>query len=321
MALGERFRVTEDEGELFRSFSAPLIADAFLLCACVGLLALLLPHPPEVRDTAGWVLVGAVLVAAGVIRFRSDLLPASHQLMAAAAVAVVLVAVWVGGPGIGGVALAGFFNLIAAAVFAFLTVRATAVHLVIIAVGYGVLLAGQDVVGWPAAVCILVGELVGVTYVSYQMVSRLHDLAMSDELTGVDNRRAWYGRVADEIDRSTRSGEPFSVALIDLDHFKEVNDAEGHAAGDALLVEITEAWRTALRTVDCLARWGGDEFALVLPRCDRPGAAVVIRQLDDVTPVPHSFTAGVATWSPGDDADDLARRADEELYQRKQARP
>lgn len=112
-------------------------------------------------------------------------------------------------------------------------------------------------------------------------LQRLHELATHDELTGCLNRRAMLERMADESTRGAVGGAPNCVALIDLDHFKRVNDRFGHAAGDAVLRGCAEIMRSRLRGNDLLARWGGEEFLLMLGETDLRQACHSVQQLLD----------------------------------------
>jgi diguanylate cyclase (GGDEF)-like protein len=148
-------------------------------------------------------------------------------------------------------------------------------------------------------------------------VHLLARLARTDPLTGLANRRGWDEQLARELARARRSGEALSVALLDLDDFKAFNDAHGHQAGDRLLLEAAAAWNGQLRDVDILCRWGGDEFAVLLPACPRAQAAEVIARLGAATPRRQSCAAGVAGWDGRETADDLLGRADKALFHAK----
>ncbi|MDX6521476.1 MAG: hypothetical protein QOF08_2081 [Gaiellales bacterium] len=143
------------------------------------------------------------------------------------------------------------------------------------------------------------------------------DLATHDPLTGVTNRRGWDERVAVELGRAQRSGESLCIALIDLDKLKLVNDNEGHAAGDRLLVASAQAWSLAIRDVDVLARLGGDEFAVLLPDCEQAAASKVVERMRAATPNHHAFSAGIATWDHVQSSTNLVGRADQALYRAK----
>ena len=144
-------------------------------------------------------------------------------------------------------------------------------------------------------------------------------LARTDPLTGLANRRAWDEQLTRELARAQRSGAAVSVALLDLDDFKRYNDAQGHQAGDRLLVEAAAAWERELRAIDLLCRWGGDEFALLLPDCSRDQAHEVIARLCPATPSRQSCAAGVAAWDGRETAHDLLGRADTALLKQKRA--
>jgi len=142
-------------------------------------------------------------------------------------------------------------------------------------------------------------------------------LARTDPLTGLANRRGWDEQLARELARAQRSGEALSVALLDLDDFKAFNDTHGHQAGDRLLLEAAAAWYGQLRDVDILCRWGGDEFAVVLPACPRAQADEVIARLQAATPRHQSCAAGVAGWDGQETSEGLLGRADNALFHAK----
>jgi diguanylate cyclase (GGDEF)-like protein len=168
----------------------------------------------------------------------------------------------------------------------------------------------------------LVEELVG-------QGRRLETMLHEDALTGLFNRRYVLTRLAGLISGARRHGRPLSVAMIDVDHFKRVNDAHGHDAGDAVLVAITSALRDRLRAEDELGRLGGEEFLALLPDTPARAAAAVSEDLrESVEEVrAHSggqelsatVSVGWATWDGDEDADGLLKRADRALYEAKDA--
>ena len=147
-----------------------------------------------------------------------------------------------------------------------------------------------------------------------QLLDQLHDLAHTDALTGLANRRAWEAELVRALTRARRTGEPVSVAVVDIDNFKAINDRHGHPAGDLLLIEVAHEWAGVLRPDDVLARIGGDEFAFVMPACSEADAADVCRRLRARMPSPYSCSVGVATWDSAERADRLMVRADDALY-------
>jgi diguanylate cyclase (GGDEF)-like protein len=152
------------------------------------------------------------------------------------------------------------------------------------------------------------------------------DLALLDDLTGVANRRHLLQRLAEECARSERSGEPFSLLVIDLDGFKTINDTHGHAAGDACLQHFTLMAQTRLRPGDMLARTGGDEFCVVLPSSSLREGALIARRVLEVcrqdaagctgNDIPIAISIGVAEWDRGigQFPDRLIAHADHALY-------
>jgi diguanylate cyclase (GGDEF)-like protein len=150
------------------------------------------------------------------------------------------------------------------------------------------------------------------------------DLARTDWLTGLPNTRSFIESADHEIARTRRAGTPLTLAYLDLNGFKAVNDTLGHAAGDDLLRRIGQELRRHLRDVDIVARLGGDEFALLLPDTDGAAAKVAIDRLQAAirvvaadTNLPVDFSVGSATSSAPPAAEDLIRAADLAMYEAK----
>jgi diguanylate cyclase (GGDEF)-like protein len=144
------------------------------------------------------------------------------------------------------------------------------------------------------------------------------ELARTDALTGLANRRGLDEELPRELSRARRRESPVCAVMLDLDHFKEFNDARGHQAGDTLLKETAAAWRSALRDTDfvaySVARYGGEEFVMVLPDCDLRQAMAVVERLRDVMPRERTCSAGVARWDGDESPDELLARADVALF-------
>lgn len=153
--------------------------------------------------------------------------------------------------------------------------------------------------------------------------------AATDSLTGAPNRRAFADGFAREMARCRRAGAPLALALIDLDDFKRINDTRGHQAGDRALVHCVETLRAALRPGDLLARFGGEEFVLLLPEADLSAARATLLRLQTrlaATPVEFadedfalSFSAGIAEVQPDESLEILLARADAAVYRAKAA--
>jgi diguanylate cyclase (GGDEF)-like protein len=145
------------------------------------------------------------------------------------------------------------------------------------------------------------------------LIAQLDGQARSDALTGLPNRRAWDDAIAMAMRETTNS----CVAMVDLDHFKHFNDEYGHAAGDELLVACAEAWSGVLRSQDTLARIGGEEFAVLLPRCSLAQAKEVLERLRHATPPVVTASVGVAKTQAAESATQVLARADAALYEAK----
>jgi diguanylate cyclase (GGDEF)-like protein len=148
---------------------------------------------------------------------------------------------------------------------------------------------------------------------------QVRTLSLRDELTGLPNRRDWNDELPRALELAGRTGRPVSVALLDLDRFKQFNDEHGHPAGDRLLKSAAAAWHGALRRSDTLARYGGEEFTVLLPEAGLAESMATIERVLAVTPFGQTFSAGVATWDGEESGDDLIDRADRALYAAKAA--
>jgi len=150
-------------------------------------------------------------------------------------------------------------------------------------------------------------------------------LAMHDQLTGLLNRRAFNIRLEETIARADRSNLPFSLMLLDLDHFKEINDSFGHAAGDTVLVELAKLLGERLRQTDIAARWGGEEFVVIAEGSPVDQAKVLaeqIRQTMAQRVIPNlsispTVSIGLAGYSRGETDIGLMRKADTAMYEAK----
>lgn len=150
------------------------------------------------------------------------------------------------------------------------------------------------------------------------------ELASHDELTGLLNRRAMWEMVAVEHRRSMRTGRPLLLAQLDIDHFKAVNDTHGHATGDRALQAFANVVRACVRDTDVLARWGGEEFVLMIVDTDCEHARNLLERIRLAVAgmeIPHAtgmlrmtVSAGLAHHQPGDTIDHTLERADQALY-------
>ncbi len=156
----------------------------------------------------------------------------------------------------------------------------------------------------------------------------LREISLLDPLTGLYNRRFLTEWLSKEISRCRRESDPapLTLALIDLDRFKEINDRAGHQAGDRAMRTAADIFRSALRSADVVARYGGDEFVAVLPGTSLTKARAIMERClealgeagDGALPFPLTFSCGLASWRSGQDESELIGEADERLYRAKE---
>jgi diguanylate cyclase (GGDEF)-like protein len=161
-----------------------------------------------------------------------------------------------------------------------------------------------------------------------RLEATLNTMALHDALTGLLNRRAFMEALEGEMARFQRHRRPSTLLMLDLDHFKLVNDRHGHAVGDLVLAQVCATVRERLRRTDRIGRLGGEEFAVLLPDTEQEGALVLaetlrraVAALEVLTPsgpLAVTVSIGLATFKPGEhDAVPLLSRADQALYQAK----
>jgi diguanylate cyclase (GGDEF)-like protein len=286
--------------------------------AVILLVAVLFPMSDQAPVGLGWVMFATALAMTTLTLAAGDRLPPA-ALAGQAAVAALLNGVLVAashttagamGDGIAfvwlAVYVAAFFPRIAAPFALF----EAAVY------GAGLLVADLEsgmFTGWAVLSLSTLMLAVVLGAVSAGMRRRMR----TDPLTGVLNREGLQAAAERVCARTRRRDDALSIAVLDLDDFKQVNDTGGHAAGDRLLTGATAAWRQTLRAEDVLARTGGDEFVLLLPGTREDEVPLVLRRLQEAHAVPWSV--GVTQWSPGEPLEACLERADLRLYEAKRA--
>jgi diguanylate cyclase (GGDEF)-like protein len=161
-----------------------------------------------------------------------------------------------------------------------------------------------------------------------RLTARYAELASTDGMTGLYNRRHLMEVAEGAFAHAQRLGQPLAVLLIDVDHFKQINDVHGHAVGDRVLADVARSCREQVRPADIVGRYGGDEFVIVIPQATSLRAAQVAARLTrppthltsrDGTPVTFTISVGVAEFTGSSDLPSLLARADLAMYEAKKA--
>ncbi len=184
--------------------------------------------------------------------------------------------------------------------------------------------------GRPYILCFnVLAQLAAFLFVTYfvSALRRSHnhqrELARTDDLTGVINRRSFFEASQQEINRARRHRHPFTVAYMDIDDFKLVNDNYGHSIGDTVLRSLTQTIKNNIREIDVVARLGGDEFVILMPETDEAAAQAVVERVHQSIMStmrgygwPITFSIGVVTWTtPPRTVDIMIKQADEAMYE------
>ncbi|MEY2476265.1 MAG: diguanylate cyclase [Actinomycetota bacterium] len=299
---------------------ARALAALFALAASLSFLSLLVPHGPDIN------LVQAVSTAALAYPFAGALVLAGGRVPRWAihvflACGTVMIAVGTHSAGNGRTAGSASVFFLWVAIYAgyFFAWPAVALHLGFVFVSYAAVLLIQHEQAGPALLIGMTGTVTATAAVIGSLAGRLRALASTDPLTGLPNRRGWERALERELSRAKRRSTPLCVAVLDLDHFKEFNDEQGHLAGDRLLREVAATWLGLLRDTDVLARYGGDEFGIILPDCYPNKANEIVSRLCESTAGGSTCSAGMAVASDDVDMSDLIGRADQALYRAKGA--
>jgi diguanylate cyclase (GGDEF)-like protein/putative nucleotidyltransferase with HDIG domain len=302
----------------------------FLLSGAVIVpVAILAPHGPDMREALLGVVGGAAALLALLLLAAGDRVPrwAFHPLtVAGSALATLAIYGWGGDMTYGPLP----YLWIAFFAFYFFSLPAALIHLGVVAGAFAIELAARDlsftpVAGWLATVgtLLLAGLAIGAIRDRLTtLIEGLTNAARRDPLTELLNRRGFEEVFDVELERARRTESPLSLVVADLDHFKELNDDQGHGAGDEALREVGRAIGTAKRSFDSAARVGGEEFALLAPNSDEHGAYMLAERIrGDIerafarAPVKLRASFGIATFPlHGQSAEALLRAADQALY-------
>jgi diguanylate cyclase (GGDEF)-like protein len=292
---------------------ARILATFFGFGGAAGLLMCLDIEPGSRRSILA-VLCCLALVAAVVTgRWGARWRRAYFHSVVASATALIVSAVALAPNPVTAMAAATLITFVVVDAHFFFSTRQAIAHLGVAVIGTTVALIAGDVGVGTALGYDLV--LVSIGTVIRQLVT-LASSASRDPLTGLSNRRGFDQALEELMSEASRSGEPLSAVLIDVDHFKAVNDTYGHEEGDRVLRRVAEVWQRETPDGTFLARHGGDEFSLLLPGMRATAALALVRRVcaanSDV-----SLSCGVAQYRTGDSASQLMRSADRALYDAK----
>ena len=293
---------------------------AYLGCIATELLSLSVSQwqVPSVPGATSVIVVAAV-TALVLWMWRRDVPLWVLILQAPYAALLLAVALWAAGTGASSNFPLFYVLVVLYGTFFFRT-GATAVLIGFCSLSFAVAVVASGEPDWPTRVLTVFGVSVTVGLFAGLLVTRFHERAVRDSLTGLINRRMWESLVQQELSKATRNDQPVSMMLIDLDHFKAINDEHGHLHGDDVLKRTADTLRRVLRDADAPCRWGGDEFAVLLTDCDSRQVNIVADRLKNELGEVPEFSIGTATWQKGLSLTDLFHRADQNLYTSKAER-
>jgi len=304
-----------------RQVAGTAMALFFVIGGLTTLLTLALPHPSSLHVPI-MVTLGSIAPFAGlaVYLLRHRLPSSAYPWLLVSGTIIVTVLTAATGGYAEMTTFSFFYIWIVLYAVLFFTPLGVAVHVALVMVGYWVISALYDNSDTdkltPFGPVILV-SIIATTSVVFSILARAREASEIDPLTGVANRRGLDRTLDMALQFAERIDPLLNVAMIDVDHFKTINDENGHAAGDQVLENLTTAWRPLLRPGDSIGRRGGDEFLVVLPGCAVADAAAILERLRSATPAQVTCSIGAAHWCAGDSASMLVSKADVALYQAK----
>jgi diguanylate cyclase (GGDEF)-like protein len=317
MALIERIRAA------WRREAPPVEIRTLIMLGVAGgvscLLAATFPANPHTPVTLLRGVGALILCSSLVLWYFGERIPqwVLHALIATSTISTAAV-IARAATGLGMVVVACAYLWLAIYVNFFFSRRAARLHMaLIIATLVTAFLVGRasvPVEAWLfiAVSLVLPGEVIG------RQSARLRHEANTDPLTGLLNRKGLAPAAERALSLADRTGIPITVALVDLDDFKLVNDREGHHEGDRLLVRMARVWEEELEPSDIFARLGGDEFVLLVLGSSKSECDHLFERLRFISPTPWS--AGVVSRRPGEDLSSCLKRADATLYETKRSR-
>lgn len=287
----------------------------FLAAGVLALVPLLSPPAGGHTGVVAGIALVSIITGVGLLAVGRLIPRWTYHVLVTTGTVLITSCIVLSGGGTAAYAYSQLFLFAAVDCFIFFFWRAAAAQLALIVVCATV---GLSHAGIPLLqILVEQGVIVAVAVTVARLVQATAD-ADRDALTSLHNRRG-FDRIATEVLAAAGRGPGPGpcLALMDVDHFKQVNDLGGHPAGDRLLRSLAQAWASNVRAGETLARYGGDEFAILLPHAYPEEAAATVERLRSLAPDGTSCSAGMAAWAPGDSLSMVLSRADAALYESK----
>ena len=288
----------------------------FFMGGTCGVITGLTAHDPSANTTVGAAIILGAYLAVVLLWWRGGILPEwAPPLAGAVGTCMISLAIATGGP-TGGTVFPLIYIWGALYSFTFFSRRVAIMQVGLITVGFTVAAIISGHVALAYVLTVLFTIFAQAPFVRF-LVSEIVELGRIDPLTGIANRRAVDEQMEYVRRDGQRSHRSNAVIMIDIDHFKQYNDNRGHLDGDQFLRDVVAAWKEVLRDNDLLARFGGEEFIVLLRDCSIEGALECADRIRAAVPGGMTCSAGVAAFEPGEDSSVLMARVDLALYRAK----